>query len=345
MRKKTMNKLALAVAFLVAVLLTAGCTQFTRKNDKGPEIPEVYIGTEGIDATFAAESIPNLITTGSQHEVLLMVANKGAVDATLGKTAITVGDTKGLLKFDPASIEGTKLGSKLEGKASEQAGSLASIKLIVSAKSSLVSDSTQTGILATVSYQYTTKLTANVCIDASTYSFQKQRKPCDAKVPVVLKSQGAPVTVKKIETLTEILTETSGRYVKPKFKIYIDNAGTGSVTAIRIDKVELNARPLTCVDENTKDAAGVTKTLSGTLANDFIFCYYEANDFADGSGTFVTPLKAELSYGYTSTSDPVQIRVEKGIQCEEGAERSCSITGGGGGTQKCIDGDWTFCQK
>ncbi len=306
-----MNKLALAVTFLVAVLLTAGCGQLGGgKKEKGAEIPEVYIGTEGISATFAAESIPNLITTGSKYEVLLMVTNKGAVDANLGKTTVTVGDTKGLLKFDPESIEGTGLESQLEGKASHPAGSLASKKLTVSAKSSLVSDSTQTGLLATVSYQYMTKLTANVCIDTSPYSFQKQRKPCDAKVPIALKSQGAPVAVKKIETLPEKV----GSYLRPNFRIYIDNAGSGSVTAIHIDKVELNARPLNCVDENTKDETGVTKTLSGTLANDFILCIYpEANDFAYDSGTFVTPLKVELSYGYTSTSDPVPVKVERGI--------------------------------
>lgn len=338
-----MNKLVLAAAFLVAVLLITGCGQLGGKNDKGSGIPEVYVGTEGISATFAAESIPSLITTGGQYEVLLMVANRGAADATPEKTTVTVGDTKGLLKFDKASVEGTELKSRLEGRASEPAGSLASIKLTVNAKSSLISDSTETGILATVSYHYMTKLTANVCIDASGYSFQKQRKPCDAKVPILLKSQGAPVAVKKIETISE---KVAG-YLRPNFKIYIANAGSGSVTAIHVDKVELNERPLECVDENTKDGAGVTKTLSGTLDNDFVLCAYpsDANNFKDGSGTFATPLKVELSYGYTSTSNPIPVKVEKGIQCKEGAERSCSISGGGSGMQKCIDGHWTFCQK
>lgn len=337
-----MNKLVLAVAFLVAVLLTTGCSQFGGKKDKGSDIPEVYVGTEGISATFAAESIPNIITTGSQYEVLLMVANKGAVDANLEKTTITVGDTRGLLKFDRESIEGAELESRLEGKASNPAGSLSSTKLMVSVKSSLVSDSTETGLLATVSYHYMTKLTANACIDASPYSFQKQRKPCDAKVPIVLKSQGAPVAVKKIETISE----KGAGYLRPNFKIYIANAGSGSVTAIRVGKVELNDRPLECEDENTKDGAGVTKTLSGILANDFVLCAYpsDVKDFADGSGTFATPLKIELGYGYTSTSEPVLIKVEKGIQCEEDRERSCT-TAQGSGTQKCISGHWTFCQK
>lgn len=302
------NRLFLTI-IIAATLVAAGCGQLGGKGNKGSDIPDVYVGTEGVSVTFAPESVPSLITTGGTYEVLLLITNKGAIDANLQKTTVTVGDTRGLLKFDRDTIEGTSLGSQLEGKASNPAGSLASANLIVNAKSSLISDSTETSLQATVSYSYLTKLTANVCIDASSYSFQKQRKPCDAKVPIVLKSQGAPVAVKKIETLTE----KSDGFVKPKFKIFIGDVGGGSVNIVHVNKVELNDKPLMCLDEDPKDSKGITKTLSDIQANDFILCMYGYNDFQDGSGTFVTPLKVELSYGYTSTSEPVPVKVEKGI--------------------------------
>lgn len=348
------NKMAGSRLFLTmiiaATLVAAGCGQLGGTRNKGSELPEVYAGTDGIIATFAPESIPSLITTGGTYEVLLLVANKGAIDADLQKTTVTVGDTRGLLKFDRDTIEGTSLGGQLEGKASSLAGSLAAAKLIVNAKSSLISDSTETSLQATVSYSYSTNLTANVCIDASAYSFQKQRKPCDAKVPIVLKSQGAPVAVKKIETLTE----KYGGFVKPKFKIFIGDVGGGSVNIIYVNKVELNDKPLTCLDEDPKDSKGITKTLSDISANDFILCSYEANDFADGSGTFATPLKVELSYGYTSTSAPVPVKVEKGFgsgiaaaECASGETRKCELSydvkGKPTGSQTCISGKWGIC--
>lgn len=330
-----MKRLAVALAVSMLVLLISGCGKLGGKNDKGSDLPEFYTGTEGLVTGFAPESIPSVVIAGSSQEVVLLIANKGAAD--IPAAIVLVRDTKGAF-----ALEGAKVSDKIKfeksvikltdvpGKESSQSasGALEGVTLTLKAKEFVQNiSSLDSGLLATACYKHKTKLTANVCIDASGYSFQKQRKPCDAKVPIALKSQGAPVAVNKIETLIE----KSGGFVKPKFKIYIGNVGTGliidkgslnlfctdqdpqkdirnKINVVAIDKVELNNEELICSEKS--------KVLSGNIANDFVLCAYPDNakqKFEDGSGTFATPLKVELSYGYTSTSNPVPVRVEKGI--------------------------------
>lgn len=328
------------IAVVIAALLLSGCSQLGGRKDPSLGIPEIYVGTAGFDAAFAAESVPSVVTAGSSSDVVLLLTNKGAVNTPAA--IVTVKDTRGAftlesakgsekITFNKSLINVTALDGKESAPSTE--GSAEGVVLTLNAKSFVKNEeAVDTGLLASVCYEYGTKLTANVCIDASSYSFQKQRKPCDAKAPLALKSQGAPVAVKKVETLTE----KSGKYIKPKFKIYIDNAGTGLIidkgsirlfctdkpettiskdklNIVVVEKAELRGKPLKCNDDVSETKDKVEKILSGNAANDYVLCSYDGNDFADGSGTFVTPLKVELSYGYTSTSNPVPIRVEKGI--------------------------------
>ncbi len=367
--KSYLNNSVLVAAILLAVLFLGGCSQ----NGRTSAIPEVYTGTAGVDVTFAPEGVPGVMTEGSTSEAVLLISNKGAVDADIQNTIIKVQDNSAAVGFgsgkntvlvidgaglagmltDPAAIAS----GKLLGKASNTIGSLDSIKVDVTAKDVHGGDAVDTGLLSTVCYKYETRLTANVCVDASPFSFQKQRKPCDAKLPLSFQSQGAPVAVRRIDTLDP---EKSGGFVKPKFKIYFANVGNGLV----IDKDSLN---LFCTDKDpgkTDDKVGIVWVdsvmlndkelacnnqrpihLTGKLENDFVLCSYPYNDFTEGSGTFATPIKVELSYGYRSTSNPVPVRIEKVIQCNDGSEIKCATAQGEAGTQKCRSGHWTYCQK
>lgn len=374
-----LKTLAITVFLFGAIVFMAGCSQFG--GSKGSTIPEVYSGTRGFEVAFAAESVPNVMSEGSSSEVVLLISNNGALDADLSSAILALRDTKDVVGFDKPVLAGNeiidrinknkeeKIGKDFAGKAKNVVGSLESITATVTARSLVKgSDAVSTGLLATACYKYKTDLTANVCIDAAPYSFQKQRKPCDAKLPLSFQSQGAPVAVKKIETL---VPDKSSGVVRPKFKIYFANVGNGlvidktddslkvfctdtkvkdfdaakAIGSVSIDNVELNGKKLgSGMECNFRDEKGQGIKLTGSLDNDFVLCTYTASDFADGSGVFATPLKVEVSYGYSSTSNPVPVRVEKVIQCSEGAERSCT-TAQGSGTQKCISGHWTFCQK
>ena len=349
MTKAHSYRLFLLTAALAIALLTSGCGSIGGGKNTQSAIPEIYTGTDGVDVAFSPESVPRSIAAGSSTDVVLLVSNKGAVATPVAE--ITVKDTRGA--FTLQSAKGTDkfaffnplIVGVLDGKESPPSatGGFEGIVLTMKAKDfwknekgEIVENSIDTGLIATVCYDYGTKLTANICVDAAPYSFQKQRKPCDYTVPLVFnKGQGAPVAVTRIETLDP---DKSGGYVRPRFKIFIANVGTGvvinkdpaklnlfcaapdgsaskadntpTVNIIRVEKVRLNDKDLKCSD--TKD--GVTdKVLSGIASKDYIVCNYDGTDFADGSGTFATPLTVELSYGYTFTSNPIPVTVEKGV--------------------------------
>lgn len=345
-------------ALLILLVLTAGCNSLgVGKKTPISTIPEIYTGIDGIDVGFSPESVPKSISAGSATNVVLLVANKGAVATpATPSTIITVKDTRGAFtllsakgtdKFDFSNQLITGKGA-FGGKESSPAatGDLEGIVLSIKAKDFLknekgeiVENSINTGLLATVCYDYGTKLTANVCVDAAPYSFQKQRKPCDYTVPLVYtKGQGAPVAITRVETLDPDKSES---YVKPRFKIFIANVGTGiiinkdklnlfcaapdsskdgskpatdntpRINIVHIEKVKLNDKDLKC-SYNNKDGVP-NEVLSGIASKDYILCNYDGTDYLDGSGTFATPLTVELSYGYTFTSNPIPVTVEKGV--------------------------------
>lgn len=353
---------------IVGIVLAAGCAKFG-SSKKGAELPELYFGTEGVEAAFAPESVPVLITAGSRFDSVLLIANKGVADTS--NVIVKIMDTRGAFSFDEKKVppdftvlnqhimklkDGLKLFGRETGSGS---GFIDSATVAAVADGPSVGrNPVETGLIASVCYSYETKLTANVCIDASGYSFQKQRKPCDAKVPIALKSQGAPVAVKKIETIT---AKSSG-IVKPIFRIYIANVGKGQI----IDKNKLK---LFCTDQEPEKPSDTAKSmivyvdgvwlmdaplecgspvkiLTGSQSTDFISCSYEGNDLSESLGTFTTPLRIALSYGYTLTSSPAPVTVERlepETPCVPGQTRECQTVYGSKGSQACISGKWSIC--
>lgn len=324
----------LLVVALAVVLLASGCSGGKGKSEG---IPDFYVGTEGIDAVFAPGSLPNVMAAGSSSLVVLLISNKGAVDADLSKTVISLDDTGGAFKFDKIVIPGVEIGAVLKGKVSSQspAGTVEGMDIGIKAYA-FAGDNREASLRSRVCYAYSTRLTANVCIDASGFSFQKQRKPCDAKLPIVLKSQGAPVAITKIEPIEPAKEKkklddgTDVVIIKPKFKIFVANSGKGLIIdkssydafcttikgkgelmkdVIEVSSVTLNEKPLKCSDDD-KDIPGNQKVLSGNVATDAILCEYQAENFKEGDGTFATPLKIELIYGYRSISESPIIRIE-----------------------------------
>ena len=351
---KSTLPLPVMAAILAAAVLMAGCG--LAGNRPSSTIPDVYTGFGGIDVSFARESVPSTVFSGNSYDVVLLIANNGA--ATSDKAIVSLKDSKNVFTFKPKQASSDfiynspvlTLNNPLPGKNADPAGYLNSVILAMDAKSGVLAvgeEKKDTDIRADICYGYQTKLTANVCVDASTYSFQKQRKPCDYKAPIVFsKGQGAPVAVKRIETLDP---DRSGGSVRPRFKIYIGNVGIGviidqgklelfctdqkqaskdtspKINVVRIDNVELNGKSLGKGIQCSDTLNGKTeKVLDGNLAKDYITCEYQGDDFADGSGAFATPLQVELSYGYTLTSVPIPVSVEKGIIIASGAPGSAS---------------------
>ncbi len=368
---------AFATAILVLIMLISGCKG--GGSSKGLPIPEIFTGIEGLDAHIDPQSVPSVVTAGSSSDIVLIISNKGALKVPASQATpalITFRDTRGAFTLDKVDIKGSeslysyspttpliKVTGDLDGRESTgTAGYFDGLRLTMKAKDFTGSDEpVDTGLLVTSCYQYNTKMTANVCVDATAYSFKKQRKACDASQPIVLKSQGAPVAITRIETITE---RYDGGIIRPKFKIFISNVGNGlvinknnldlfctasnekkdkGVNLVYIDSVTLNDKGLECNDKDAKgNKAGFA--LSGSQAKDYLLCSYTGDEFKEdsGIGTFATPLKAQLSYGYTTTSSAIPIRVEKGLSCKPGNTRACTKSDNTKGTQTCSDnGLWS----
>ncbi|MBI2145255.1 hypothetical protein HYU18_02925 [Candidatus Woesearchaeota archaeon] len=359
------------IMILLIVVLVSGC----KGGSRGVEIPDAFTGVEGMNAWVAPESVASPITAGSSVDFALMISNKGATTVPEG-AIITLRDTRGAFTVEGVDLAGDSSFSfktpiitvkkQLEGKeTTSAAGYLNGFRVTARARSFSDNDEAiDTGFLASACYQYVTKLAANVCVDTSTYSFQKQRKACDSKVPVALKSQGAPVAVRKIETVMERYDVNGKKVIRPKFKIYVANVGNGIVidkdsldlfctaktisgdkdriNVVFIDRAELNGQALEC----SKDADGGIH-LSGKAEKDYILCSYRPKGFETefteeaNLGAFVTSLKLELRYGYNAISAPVPIRVEKGLGCKPKDKRACTTRDNLKGWQTCSDeGSW-----
>ena len=169
---KHILSLPVAAAILAVVVLAAGCG----KNGGGSTIPDIYVGFEGVNVAFARESVPSTVSAGSSYDVVLLITNNGA--ATSDKVIVSLKDPKKLFTFTPKQI-GTGLiynspilsiNKPLPGKDTDIAGYLDSVTFAMTSKSDALAigeEKKDTDLRADVCYSYKTKLTANVCIDAS----------------------------------------------------------------------------------------------------------------------------------------------------------------------------------
>jgi hypothetical protein len=317
----------LVIAFLL-VILASGCELISQ--DTGFEIPEVFSGTEGIEAIIAPGSIPPVISDVSDADVVLLIANKGALDVNSKDITITIKDTKNAFHVGTKNTIELPV-QKFEGKERNIVGSLESTEVKITAKGLLEGEEEkETKFLVTACYSYKTELTAAVCVDASPLSFQKERKPCDENKPLILSSQGAPVAVRKIETTTI----KSATLAKPTFKIYVGNVGDGKIlnknnlelfctsegsankdeipeiNVVVVDSVMFRGKPLVCGDD-IKETSEKEILLTGNSAKDYIDCEYTGNDITQSMGTFVSPLEISLSYGYRSITETSPVRIRK----------------------------------
>jgi hypothetical protein len=343
------SKIQTASFIIIALaIFISGCGS----NKTTSSIPDIYTGVLGVDATFPAEGVPKTAAAGSNLLAVLVLTNYGVHTVKLSDMIITFRDTKGMFDLNAVKVKGkqvltgdeiskaiddaelAKLG--IQGKLENVVGSI--YPITITAKETIkASDTVNTALTATICYREETALSASVCIDRTPYGFQKIRKSCNPDAALTYAGQGAPVAVKKIETVTERISDDDGNLkIVPKFKIYIANVGNGMI----IDKDNIN---LFCTDKQvTGNPSGMInrvyvdsvilgngndkKTLkcgstsgktpsimlSKSTTNNFIICTVTDSDsYPQTPGAFVTPLIINLSYGYTSTSTPVPLVIEK----------------------------------
>ena len=305
----------LIICLVLIILIFIGCKP--TKTD-GPSEVNYRTGTQGLVLEFPVDT-PNQIYEGDQNiRFSIDVRNKGAFPQsdelmdTIGHLWIGGYDSNLLTisPVPPANIdEGVDLsGEELEGVSPYNLnGGHTTTEFQINANPLPKGTSYyKPNLIFTASYLYKTLASPMICIDPEPRSTRIREKVCTIQQSMSLGSQGAPVSVSKIE---EDVTGTDFL-----FKIYIDNVGGGLIipesrvdenpnqgydwkelNKVKIDEVSIGntqnmmvCRPIVGSDVQLIDGKG------------YIFCRL-AKTVVEGK-SYETPLNVKLSYGYTTSA-------------------------------------------
>ena len=323
------KKIAIILFFAIFLLMIAGCSSSSTK--KTDDI-NIRTGFTGVDMEFLKGTPPAKMFEGDTFPVLIKVRNNGAYSIKKGQAILSLGVEKDYIKKADllaggritSSGDSSKAASfGLEGKSPINAiGDEEVISYnLVAGKVDPQSETHTSTVIAALCYPYETVLTSNVCVDTDANNLRPAKKACNMQDLVFGNGQGAPVAVTKIEVnMLPVISsgKESADKINPQFLIYIENKDLGTV--IRTESVKdfcvksstehknLNIIYVDAYLSNTKlrcqlDVKG-SPTERGHIKlkdkKDIIWC-----DLAEGvpaaQDPYLSPLKVELSYGYTQS--------------------------------------------
>lgn len=281
----------LPIALFLIVLLT-GCTGSTGTIQD----PTIRSGTRGVTAKFLDP--PNhVLYANSPASITYEIANEGASLVDEGILSISVEDALVELQGDRVrtfALQGRSTGYPTGDK------TLQSAQLHVKQLSPQTTAAT-TRIGLNICYPYETIADTSICLDTDTIGLVA-KKAC-TPTPITLSSQGAPITVTRIEPL--LVPHEQGN-LDASFIITLQNAGTGQIYA-----PDKSAEACAAVSTGAK---WNTATIQATIADSTLTC--DPVTFTNrqatvrctlpgglpkSAGTYTTTMTVQVSYGYTFT--------------------------------------------
>ncbi len=258
-KNKITQKIILILILTILSLSIQSCTQ-------SREIFPKYAGTEGVIVDFLKNAPPPRVTEGSDANVMIEVANKGAYDLPPGETFVNLrfnplhfnidmADPNFELAVNPEGILGTIQG-KSEAWPEGESFVLPLAKLNVQ-KIPGTMEQPETNLELTACYSYKTYLTQMICLDTDIYEVDSD-PICRNRGSYAFSNQGAPIAINKIDVdmlpmgfvetrpgvavnvpvidssgeLIGIAPETTTEkliLIEPVIRIYAKNVGRGSV--------------------------------------------------------------------------------------------------------------------
>lgn len=314
------------ILLLCIFLLFSGC--LGKKTQTGIDF-NPYQGTEGITQSFLENSPPDevkFLSHDKENEVeigvLIRLENSGAY--SIGDGVLVLGYEKDFLE----PTQETTQRFQLKGKTRTDQYGESDIKEFGFYVKNLESEKEThtTTLISTVCYDYLTNFTDTMCIDIEGFLNPKTKNlPCTMRAKNY-PGQGAPVVVTKVEP--ELAAAGTRDLLKPEYTIYVENRGKGQPLASgSVDKAcssagmnkedfnlvtvkaFLGERPLNCRPKK-EGSEGQEGYVWLNKEQNFVKCVLEEGVDIQ-KGTFASPLKVELHYGYTeSTSKNILIRKE-----------------------------------
>ncbi len=286
---------------IFVLLLLVACMGPIQK--KVPQSYEVMTGTSALEVSFNPNSMRELLMC-QQANVLVDMKNTGTLDIEGGLWSFILEEqTLQPIKEKQKSFD-------LEGKSQfNPRGGVAQFEFKVQNVGLPEQlESYDSPLILQACYTYKTSAGVQVCVDPDTKNVNSQ-KPCRAEPVSLSGGQGAPVAITRVEPLMVPV----GNKVSPKFAVYAQHVGLGTIvteegaelactggeeskarlSSYATVKADLQGRPLSCTPNPVRFEAGKEVRF---------ICDNEEAKFGSAEGTFTSILNVELSYGYVNTA-------------------------------------------
>jgi len=284
---------------IVMTLILSGCSQNTA-------LTNYRTGTDGLSIDFLSSNTKS-VYEGDEFGLEIRVTNKGSADvleSNPGILKITYDNYRVTAIRDTA--EKSQDNIVLKGKSQYYpVGDEFPVGFYFNAsRLTHLREGATTSINFNLCYPYSTELTTMTCIDTKTANNDQTTSACTSETYDGSSGQGGPIVITKIEPETLL----QQNYIRPQFKIYIENKGTGYVTkstsctaadfnnadsSSRVNiKAWLSGVQLECGPDNS----GVVRL---TDSESFITCYLPNNNgYNRTQRNYITSLTINVSYTY-----------------------------------------------
>jgi len=290
------------IILVVLVLMLAGCRFMGERKDT-LQLPEVNIGTQGVELSFSPGSPPPEVYENSPFTMLVTLSNLGTSDIEEGVYSTSY--DKQYLYVSPQQAIGRY---RVRGKSIFMPqGDERQVALRFDAKALGPQMQRYPALIAfNTCYPYTTTAPVIACIDTD-FTGRERNKVCVPQPQALPQGQGAPVAVASVEQ--RMLPHELPNRVIPEFVLTLQNKGTGDVVSAPLFREACSGRPL---GEDGWNMIAV----EAMLADDLLTCtptpvklkkqgdtkvVCRAQDGIEARGTYTELLTVTLNYGYINT--------------------------------------------
>jgi len=294
-----MKKISFATQLIIfslpLIILLAACSRNTGS------VAKVHVGTEGLAIRFIPGGPPDKVYADTNFQIGIELQNKGAHDIEGGQYLVSLED-------EFTRLDGTpRQQFRIRGRSQYSPVGETIYRTLNAQASSLPDESQnrQTTVRVTTCYPYTTKATADICIDTDPLGIRRQRKPCTTYPISMSGGQGGPVAITSI--VPEMISAEHGT-ITPLFTIKLANRGQGQV--FQPDKISdaCSARQIGFDNINTVHLTANIGDQSLTCTPNRVKLTQESTvrcKLEDGigtdAGTYTSQITITIKYGYTQT--------------------------------------------
>lgn len=294
------------ILLLIVLVFLVGCDGGGSKDLK----KDLYQGTQGVNVNIF--DLPSEVNENEEIPFIIKVENKGPYETT-GRLVIST-------ERDYMGIKGQNsyigIDFNLKGKSVlNDIDDFEIFNVPMYAKTlDPLSETHDTYITTYTCYGYRGLAYTDVCIDTDPYKVGDSDKSCSVQTSISLSGgQGGPVVIDRIEP--RMLIE--GDFIRPQFKIYIQNRGQGTV--IQKDSINqvcsgnslniatYNTLSLTEVEiSGKKMSAGQIECIPRNLQlkneQDFVTCtIVSGQGISRNMLSYLSPMKIQIDYGYANS--------------------------------------------